>query len=125
MDNLLVRLKPHDPRRGFVLRRFSYRGITFHPDRGWYRVESEVGGYLRTVRVVADDPHSPLAFDVCSAEEAEALDAAAMEAAVNRRSAGDGVRLTPARGDGAVKREEPTETAEADTQTPGWRGRRG
>ena len=43
MQTLLVRLKPYDPRRGFVLRRYTYRGIKFHEERGWYRVDKDVG----------------------------------------------------------------------------------
>ncbi len=69
MQTLLVRLKPYDPRRGFVLRRYTYRGIKFHEERGWYRVDKDVGEYLRSVRQVPGDEHAPLAFDVKFAEE--------------------------------------------------------
>lgn len=48
-DTLLVRLKPYDPRRGHVLRRFTYAGIKFQEERGWYRVERPVAEYLRAV----------------------------------------------------------------------------
>ena len=34
METLFVRLKPYDPRRGYVLRRYTYRGIKFHEERG-------------------------------------------------------------------------------------------
>ena len=64
MESMLVRLKSHDPRRGHVMRRYTYRGIKFQEDRGWYRVENDVAEYLRTVRQVTTDEHSPLAFDV-------------------------------------------------------------
>ena len=46
-DTLLVRLKPYDPRRGHVLRRYTYAGIKFQEERGWYRVERPVAEYLR------------------------------------------------------------------------------
>ena len=98
METLLVRLKPHDPRRGHVLRRYTYRGIKFQEERGWYRVEADVADYLRAVRQKAHDPHAPLAFDVCTPEEAEALDAKEKEAAVTRKSAADAIKLSPARG---------------------------
>ena len=49
-DTLLVRLKPYDPRRGHVLRRYTYAGIKFQEERGWYRVERPVAEYLRAVR---------------------------------------------------------------------------
>lgn len=77
MQTLLVRLKPYDPRLGCVLRRFTYRGIKFHDERGWYRVDKEVAEYLRGVRQVPGDKHAPLAFDVCTEAEAQALDALA------------------------------------------------
>ena len=48
-DTLLVRLKPYDPRRGHVLRRYTYAGIKFHEERGWYRVSKDVAAYLKTV----------------------------------------------------------------------------
>lgn len=70
MQTLLVRLKPNDPRRGCVLRRFTYRSIKFHEERGWYRVDKEVAEYLRGVRQVPGDKHAPLAFDVCTEAEA-------------------------------------------------------
>jgi len=35
METLLVRLKPFEPRRGFVLKRFTFAGIKFHDERGW------------------------------------------------------------------------------------------
>ena len=71
---MLVRLKSYEPRRGAVLRRFGYRGITFHVERGWYRVSREVAEHLRTVRQVPGDESSPLAFDVCTEEEAKVLE---------------------------------------------------
>ncbi len=80
-DTLLVRLKPYDPRRGFVLRRFTYAGIRFQDERGWYRVERKVGEHLRAVRTVPTDKYAPLAFDVCTEAEAKALVPRRLEAA--------------------------------------------
>ena len=97
MQTLLVRLKPYDPRRGCVLRRFTYRGIKFHEERGWYRVEKPVAEYLRTVRQVAGDEVTPLAFDVCSEEEAKALETREQTEAKVRKAAADDVQLSPAR----------------------------
>lgn len=74
MSNIFVRLKPYDPVRGQVLQRFSYKGICFYASRGWYTPPETVADYLRTVRQRHDDPHSPLAFDVCTEEEARAID---------------------------------------------------
>ena len=62
METMLCRLKPFDPRRGHVLRRFTYRGIKIHEERGWYRVDKETAEYLRTVRQVHSDEHAPPRF---------------------------------------------------------------
>ncbi len=102
MKTLLVRLKPHDPRRGCVLRRYTYRGIKFDGQRGRYRVDKDVADYLREVRQVAGDAHSQLAFDVCTADEAKALDAREKEEAVARSAAGDDIKVSAARGEGTV-----------------------
>ena len=97
-DILLVRLKPYDPRRDFVLRRFTYAGIRFQDERGWYRVERKVGEHLRAVRTVPTDKYAPLAFDVCTEAEAKALDAGESEAAKVKRNATDDLKVTTARG---------------------------
>ena len=102
METMLVRLQPYDPHRGFVLRRYVYQGIKFHAERGWYRVEKSVADYLRTVREVATDPNSPLAFDVGTDEEAKAIETREENAAKQRRAATDEVKLSPARVDAAV-----------------------
>ena len=102
METLLVRLKPHDPRRGHVLRRYTYRGIKFQEERGWYRVEKAVADYLRDVRQLATNPHAPLAFDVCTPDEAKALDSKETEAEVTRKGATDDIKVSEARPGGAV-----------------------
>ncbi len=96
METLLVRMKPHDPQRGYVLRRFTYRGIRFQPERGWYRVERGVGEYLKEVRQSAER-HAPLAFDVCTEEEASALEAKERAEANPKKSVTDELTLSPAR----------------------------
>lgn len=73
-QTMLVRLRPYNPKRGCLLRRFTYRGIRFMEDRGWYRVDEDIAGYLKGVRQVDSDPDSSLAFDVCTEEEARALE---------------------------------------------------
>jgi hypothetical protein len=99
MDTMLVRLKSFDPRRGHIVRRFTYAGIKFHEERGWYRVDKNVAEYLRAVREVAGDEVSQLAFDVCTEEEAKALDTREESEAKVRKAAADDVRLSPARGE--------------------------
>ena len=97
METLLVRLKPYDPRRGHVLRRYTYAGIKFQEERGWYRVEKPVAEYLRAVHEVPTDGYSPLAFDVCTEEEAKALEAGESEATKVKRSATDDLKVVPSR----------------------------
>lgn len=94
MDTLFVRLKPFDPRRGHLLRRYTYRGIKFQDERGWYHVPQDVGEYLRTVHQVSGDEHSPLAFDVGTEAEAKALDAKDKESSVHRRLASEAITLS-------------------------------
>jgi hypothetical protein len=102
METLLVRLKTYDPRRGFVLRRFTYAGIKFHEERGWYRVEPDVAEYLRGVRQISTDPFSPLAFDVCTDEQAKALEQTEAAEAKVRHAAADEIEVTRGRASGAV-----------------------
>jgi hypothetical protein len=87
METMLVRLKPYDPRRKFVLRRYVYAGIHFLVTRGWERVPKEIAAYLRGVRQKEFDPYSPPAFDVCTDEEATALDARERAESATRRTA--------------------------------------
>ena len=94
METYLVRLKPYEPRRGVVLRRYSYRGIAFHEARGWYRVTKEVADYLRGVRQIAGDIHSAPAFDVCSEEEAGHLEAQQASEAQARKKAAEAIDAT-------------------------------
>jgi hypothetical protein len=99
METVLVRLKPHDPRRGFVLRRFTYQGIKFHEERGWYVVDRSVAEYLRKVQQRETDPHSPLAFDIATEEDAKALDAREEHEAKTRKNAAEAPRVATGRGD--------------------------
>ena len=102
METLPVRLRPYDPRRGHRLRRYTYRGIKFQEERGWYRVDKTVADYLRQVRQVASDEHAPLAFDVCTPDEAKSIDAKEKDATTPRKTADDDIKLSEARADGAV-----------------------
>ncbi len=95
METQLVRLKPFDASRRHVLRRYHYAGHSFREERGWHRVTKEVADYLRTVRQVADDAGSPLAFDVATEEEARALESAEEEAK-RRHAAADPIDATGA-----------------------------
>jgi hypothetical protein len=85
----LVRLKPHDPKRGHVIRRYTAFSIRFEEARGWYKVADEVAAYLATVHQVPGDEDSPLAFDVCSEEEALRLETAEKKKAEERARAAE------------------------------------
>lgn len=94
METMYVRLKPYNPRRGNVLRRYTYRGIKFQEERGWFRVPKDVAEYLRAVHQVPGDEQSPLAFNVCSEAEAKNLDAKEEEAVATRKSASADLKVS-------------------------------
>jgi hypothetical protein len=102
METMLVRLKPYDPRRKFVLRRYVYAGIHFLVTRGWERVPKNVADYLRGVRQKEFDPYSPSAFDVCTDAQAAALEKREREVAGARRTALDTIPLAQPRGSAGV-----------------------
>lgn len=92
-----IRLKPYNPRAGHVLRRYTYRGIRFESEKNWYPVPLSVAEYLASVRNVADDPQSPLAFEVRTREQAEWIARKEFEEAVQggRARPGQGPALVP------------------------------
>lgn len=85
---MLVRLKPYDPKRGYVLMRYSMCGILFEESKGWYRVDPHIAEKLEDVRCrpdMPDHPHYGLnAFDVCTPEEARRIANAENEQAVTQ-----------------------------------------
>ncbi len=125
METLLVRLKPHDPRRGYKLRRYTYRGIKFQEERGWYRFDKDVADYLREVRQVPSDEHAPLAFDVCTADEAKALDSKEKDDATARKTANDDLKLSEPRGGGAVTTSDLPEGGSASSSDAKGSGKKG
>ncbi|TMQ08618.1 MAG: hypothetical protein E6J90_39870 [Deltaproteobacteria bacterium] len=85
----LVRLKPLDRKKGHVIHRYTTFQTTFEESKGWYRVPDHVAAYLATVHQLADDEDSPLAFDVCTREEAQRIDAAEKKKAEERALAAE------------------------------------
>ena len=85
----LVRLKPHDPKKGHVIRRYTAFSIRFEEKRGWYKVSDEVATYLATVHQAPGDDDSPLAFDVCTEEEAQRVETAEKKKAEERARAAE------------------------------------
>ena len=65
----LVRLYPHNPRRGWLLQTYldpqlggRKGGMKFVGKRGWYKVDDDVAEELEDVRQVDTDPRSGPAF---------------------------------------------------------------
>ena len=85
----LTRLKPFDPKKGHLIRRYTAFTTTFEEQKGWYRVSDHVAAYLATVHQFAHDEDSPLAFDVGTQEEAKRIDAAEKKKAEERARAGE------------------------------------
>jgi len=85
--NYYIRIKPLDPIRGHILQRYTYKGICFDVKKGWYIVSNQVGEYLKTVHQIHGDLNSPMAFDVCTEDEAKALDAKEAEEEAPKRPA--------------------------------------
>lgn len=122
METRLVRLKATDRRRGQVLRRFTYQGITFVAGAGWYRVSREVAEHLAGVRQVDADLISALAFDVTTEGEARVIDENEARDATAVRRATDELPLHPGRG--AVTTGDLAESATAPAEERGRRGRK-
>jgi hypothetical protein len=90
-DTLLVRLKPFNPRRGYVMKTYvdGQTGAVFKEDRGWYEVDAAYGERLREVRSEPLNEESPPAFDVCTKAEAIELERRQKQAAAERATALD------------------------------------
>ena len=119
LDTRLVRLKAVDKRRGHVLRRFTYQGITFIAGQGWSRVSKPIADYLVDVRQIDGDPLSPAAFDVSTEAEARQIDETEARDAQAVRRATD--ELPTHAGRGAVTTADLPEAGVATEE----RGRRG
>jgi hypothetical protein len=70
----VVRIKPYNPKKGFKLRTYVLHGTVFRETAGWYEVSDADAAYLATIRNSQYDGNAPLAFDVCTREEAQALE---------------------------------------------------
>ena len=115
-DTRLVRLKAQDKRRGHVLRRYTFQGITFNAGAGWSRVGRQIADYVREVRQVDGDEHAPLAFDVCTDAEARLIDESDARDAQTVRRATDDLPTQAGRGT-TTTADLPGEASAAPTQT--------
>jgi hypothetical protein len=87
-EQFLVRIKKHEPRKGFVMMRFTAFGVLFEESKGWYVVDAKVAQYLKTIRQRPQDPDCPqMAFDVCTQAEADAINAEETERAIRQGKA--------------------------------------
>lgn len=95
-ENIFVRIKPHNPKRGHRLRSFLVFGLKFEEKKGWYQIKRlhrytdgvlddqkqkiykvvDVAEYLAEVRNSETDEDSALAFDIATREEASRIQAA-------------------------------------------------
>ena len=89
---LHLRLRPR--RNATAGRRYHYNGVLFEEAKGWYIVDEETAHYLATVRENREDDTSPLMFDVCSEEQALAID----RRETNARVRGDAASPLQAKG---------------------------
>jgi hypothetical protein len=88
-----------------VLRSYTFQGIKFRSDRGWYKVAEKVAEYLRGVHQVAGNEYSPPAFDVCTESEAQTIDAQE-HAESSPKKAGDNIKLSVARDEPKAEKHE-------------------
>ena len=75
-STMLVRLKPCNPKRGLVMRKYTHgpTGKRFEESAGWYKVDAGLADYLGSVHQIVTDLDSPRAFDVCTEAEARRVD---------------------------------------------------
>lgn len=74
---MLVRLKPFNPRKGYVMKTYvdGPTGAVFREERGWYEVDDPVLiERLKECKSRPDREESPNAFDVCTREQAIELE---------------------------------------------------
>jgi hypothetical protein len=78
MSTLWARLQPHNPKQGFCVMRYGYRGETYiGGDRpNWYRIDDALADELRSLVQNESDPRSPNLFQVVTAEEKDRINAA-------------------------------------------------
>lgn len=72
-SQMYIRLKPYNPKRGHVLRRYSFSGLRFYEGR-WYKVPETLAQDLSELHQRHGDEDSPYAFDVATQGEARAIE---------------------------------------------------
>jgi hypothetical protein len=70
----LVRIKPFDPKKGQLVKRFTVAGMNYREEQGWYPCRDEkIANALKSMHPEGDESR-PLIFDVCTVEEARELE---------------------------------------------------
>lgn len=85
-EELLVRLKPLNEKKGFRVKVYIFEGARFNVERGWYRVQADFGEKLRDLTQDHYDPDSPSLFDVCNEAQARKLEERERREAENERA---------------------------------------
>lgn len=100
-DDLMVRLKPYKPEKGFKVRRYHIAGMLFREDRGWYKTgDLVVLKLLATQKQDAYEDEAKPIFDIVDQDEAAKIDA--RERRPGRAEAGEANPLPAVRGGGAI-----------------------
>lgn len=81
---LMVRLRPYEPKVGQTVQQFRFRVhpqksefLVFNKPGEWAKVDTEVAMKMAKCRQQSNNPLSPPVFDICTPEEAMAIDRAA------------------------------------------------
>lgn len=72
-NQMYIRLKPYNPRRGYTLKRFCVSGKVFQSGN-WYKVSEATAQAVSELHQKAHDEDSPYAFDVATEQQARAIE---------------------------------------------------
>jgi len=70
---MFIRIHPFNPKRGFKIKRFNYRGQKFESERGWYQVEDDFAEEVRDLKQNPYEEDSKPVFEVADEDGAKAL----------------------------------------------------
>lgn len=94
---LLARLKPYNVKKGHLTRIYMIDSARFYEERGWYEVPDDLGEKLRGLHQDHYDEDSPDLFDVCTPEQAEALEARELKAVEVKATAKKALKIPSTR----------------------------
>lgn len=97
-ENMLVRIKPNNPRRGYVMKTYSvdhpeHGSARFLEAQGWYEVSPGMAAYLDTINSQPGNLESPPGFDVCTRDEALKLENRERASAREKADAANATRV--------------------------------